>query len=216
MLGLAGAGKGTQAQSLARHLEIPYVSSGDLFRHHQSQSTELGNLAKGYMERGELVPDRVTIRMTLERISEKDCQKGFILDGFPRTLEQAKALDEALSDATLDCAVYIKVGEDELVRRLGGRVSCRKCGTPFQRDALGSTAQCSTAQCPVCGGELYQRADDHPDVVRTRIQVQWPGLSQLTDYYSQQDKLVEVDGEQGVDQVSEEALRAISRYVPIP
>ena len=133
------------------------------------------------------------------------------LDGFPRTLEQAKALDEALSDATLDCVVYIKVGEDELVRRLSGRISCRKCGTPFQRDALDSTVE-----CPACGGELYQRADDHPDVVRTRIQVQWPGLTQLTDYYSQQNKLVEVDGDQGVDRVSEESLRAISRYVPIP
>ena len=124
--------------------------------------------------------------------------------------EQAKALDDALGDAPLDCVVYIKVGEAELVRRLSGRVSCRKCGTPFQRDALDSSVQ-----CPVCGGELYQRADDQPDVVRTRIRVQWPGLTQLTDYYSQQDKLVEVDGEQGVDQVSEAALEAISRYAPI-
>ncbi len=210
LLGLPGAGKGTQAQNLARRLEIPYVSSGDLFRHHQSQSTELGLLAKGYMERGELVPDQVTIRMTLDRISEKDCQKGFILDGFPRTLEQAEALDEALGDAPLDCAVYMKVGKEELVRRLSGRVSCRKCGSLFQRDALDSTVKCS-----VCGGELYQRADDKPDVVRTRIQVQWPGLTQLTDYYSQQDKLVEVDGEQGVDQVSKDVLEAISRHVPI-
>jgi adenylate kinase len=210
LLGLPGAGKGTQAQNLARRLGIPFVSSGDLFRHHQSQGTELGVLAKGYMERGELVPDLVTIRMTLGRISEKDCQKGFILDGFPRTLEQAKALDEALEDAPLDCAVYIKIGKDELVRRLSGRLSCRKCGALFQRDALDSTAQ-----CPVCAGELYQRADDEPDVVRTRIQVQLPGLTQLTDYYSQQDNLVEVDGEQGVDQVSEAALEAISRYAPI-
>lgn len=210
LLGLAGAGKGTQAQNLARRLEVPFVSSGDLFRHHQSQSTELGVLAKGYMERGELVPDQVTIRMTLDRISEKDCQKGFILDGFPRTLEQARALDEALGDAPLECAVYIRVREAELVRRLSERVSCRKCGSPFQRAALDSLVQ-----CPVCGGELYQRADDQPDVVRTRIQVQWPGLTQLTDYYSQQEKLVEVDGEQGVDQVSEDALKAISRYAPI-
>ena len=210
LLGLPGAGKGTQAQNLARRLEIPFVSSGDLFRHHQSQNTELGVLAKGYMERGELVPDQVTIRMTLGRISENDCRNGFILDGFPRTLEQAKALDEALGDTSLDCVVYIKVGEAELVRRLSGRLSCRKCGTLFQRDALDSSVQ-----CPVCGGELYQRADDEPDVVRTRIQVQWPGVTQLTDYYSQQDKLVEVNGEQGVDQVSEEALKAICRYAPI-
>ena len=211
LLGLAGAGKGTQAQILAQHLGVPYVSSGDLFRHHQFQGTELGLLAKGYMERGALVPDEVTTRMILERIEEEDCRDGFILDGFPRTLRQAQALDGALGGEPLDCAVYVKVDEDELVRRLSERVSCRECGAPYQRDLLDSTMR-----CPACGGELYQREDDRPEVVRNRIQVQWPELTRLVDYYAGQKKLVEINGEQEVDEVAKEVLGAISRYVAVP
>ncbi|MBI4201247.1 MAG: adenylate kinase [Chloroflexi bacterium] len=210
LLGLAGAGKGTQGQALAQRLGVPFVASGDLFRSHQAQGTELGLLAKGHMERGELVPDEVTIRMILERIGEADCAGGFILDGFPRTLAQAEALDRALRNKRIDRAVYIRVGEEELVRRLSGRINCRRCGTPYQRDSLPRGA----VMCPNCGGELYQRPDDQPEVVRRRIRVQWPELSRLVEYYSNRSKLQEVNGEQSVELVRAAILKAIAQPAP--
>ncbi|MBI2171225.1 MAG: adenylate kinase [Chloroflexi bacterium] len=206
-LGLAGAGKGTQAKTLSEKLGVAFISSGDMFRHHLAQGTELGKLAKGYMDKGEMVPDEVTIRMILDRINQGDCQKGFILDGFPRTLNQAKALERALGDAPVDRVLYIKVGEEELVRRLAGRISCRTCGTPYAQQMLADDAK----QCPRCGGELYQRADDQPEVVRRRLQVQWPEVQGLADFYGRQRKLVEIDGERPVEQVEEELVKAIDR-----
>ncbi|MBI4202868.1 MAG: adenylate kinase [Chloroflexi bacterium] len=205
-LGLAGAGKGTQALVLSETLGLPFISSGDMFRYHLSQNTELGLLAKGYMDKGELVPDEVTIRMILDRIGQEDCRKGFILDGFPRTLAQAQALDAALDSGPVNRVLYIKVGEEELVRRLAGRISCRKCGTPYQLDLLPPNA----SECPRCGGELYQRADDQPDVVRRRIQVQWPEIHGLANYYAGQKKLVEINGEQSVEQVGADLLKTVN------
>lgn len=203
-LGLAGAGKGTQAQVLSEHLGVAFVSSGDMFRHHLSQNTELGKLAKGYMDKGELVPDDVTIRMVLDRINQKDCQKGFILDGFPRTLAQAQALDKALGNNSINKVMYIKVDEPELVRRLSSRISCRACGTPYQKELLPANA----TRCPKCGGDLYQRADDQPEVVRKRLLVQWPEVTTLADYYGKQRKLAEVNGEQSVDRVGADLIKA--------
>ncbi len=211
LLGLAGVGKGTQAQMLARRLDAPYVSSGDLFRHHQAQGTELGMLAKGYMERGDLVPDEVTIQMILDWINEEEGRESFILDGYPRTLEQATALDRALGQEGIDRAYHIKVGTEELVRRLSGRVNCRQCGRPFQQDSLALE---STTQCPACGGELYQRPDDQPQAVRRRLQVQEPGLTDLVDYYAGQGKLVEINGEQSVEDVGRETWEALQQCVP--
>ena len=208
-LGLAGAGKGTQAKMVADHLGIPFVASGDLFRYHQAKGTELGLLAKGYMERGALVPDNVTIKMILERIGQKDAKNGFVLDGFPRTLQQAEALDQALGKGSIDAALYVRVREEELVRRLSGRISCRQCGTPYQKEILESQG---VTRCPSCGGELYQRADDAPDVVRRRLQVQRPEIMCLVDYYAGQEKLTEVEGEQSVEAVGQEVLKALSRY----
>ena len=198
---------------LAQRFYVPYIASGDLFRHHQAQGTELGLLAKGYMEQGELVPDEVTIQMILERIDEEERSKGFILDGFPRTLQQAMALDQALGEEGIDCALYIKVGEEELVRRLSGRVTCRQCGTPYQRDSLPSE---TATRCPACGGELYQRPDDQPQVVRHRLQVQWPELTRLVNHYANQAKLVEINGEQSIEGVGKEVLKALSQYAPVP
>ncbi len=203
-LGLAGAGKGTQAQVLSERLGVAFVSSGDMFRHHLSQSTELGKLAKGYMDNGELVPDNVTIRMVLDRISQNDCQKGFILDGFPRTLAQAQALDKALGNNGINRVMYIKVSEPELVRRLSSRISCRACGTPYQKELLPANA----TRCSKCGGELYQRADDQPEVVQKRLQVQWPEVTTLADYYGKQRKLVEINGEQAVERVGADLVKA--------
>lgn len=196
---------------LAERLDASYVSSGDLFRHHQAEGTELGMLAKGYMERGDLVPDEVTIRMVLDWIGEEMGRESFILDGFPRTLEQAKALDRALGQEGIDHVYYIKVSGEELVRRLSGRVNCRQCGRPFQKDSLDSE---STTRCSACGGELYQRPDDQPQAVRCRLQVQEPGLTELIDYYTGQGKLVEINGEQSVEDVGRETWETLKQYVP--
>ena len=209
MLGLAGAGKGTQAHLLSEELGVPAISSGDLFRYHRSQGTELGRLANSYMEKGDLVPDDVTIRMILERI-EQIGGSGFVLDGFPRTLPQAGALDQALNGIPIEGAVYIQVGEDELVQRLSQRLVCDGCAVPYSKASLGATSQCEK-----CGGVLYQRDDDKPDVVRKRLQVQWSGLNELLDHYGAQDKLIEINGEQAAEQVAAEALRAVSGLVAV-
>ncbi len=208
LFGLAGAGKGTQAKLLSERLGVPHVASGDLFRHHQAQGTELGLLAKEYMERGELVPDDVTIQMLLERLGRDDDSKGFILDGFPRTLEQAKALDDALGSDGVDLVLCVGVSEDELVRRLSARVNCTDCGTPFSKDNLPS----EDSRCPDCGGELHQRADDAPEVVRKRLQIQRPGLEELTGHYARANKLVEIDGERTSEEVHREAMRTLDSW----
>ncbi len=207
LLGMLGSGKGTQAAMLSQRLDVAHVASGDLFRHHQEQGTELGLLVKRYMEQGELVPDEVTIKMVLDRISWKDSSRGFILDGFPRTVEQATALDEALGESGVDCVLYLKVGQEELVRRLGGRLICRQCQTPYHRESSPPRVE---GHCDKCGGELYQRADDRPEVVQRRIQVQHEQLAHLLDYYSKQGKLAEINGEQAIGLVSEEMVKAIS------
>ena len=209
LLGPAGAGKGTQAHLLSEELGVPSISSGNLFRYHRSQGTELGRLANSYMEKGDLVPDDVTIRMILERI-EQVGGSGFVLDGFPRTLPQAGALDQALNGIPIECAVYIQVSEDELVQRLSQRLVCGNCGAPYSKTGLGTTSQCEK-----CGGVLYQRDDDKPEVVRKRLQVQWSGLNELLDHYGAQGKLIEINGEQAAEQVATETLRAVSGLVAV-
>ena len=208
LLGPVGAGKGTQAQMLAHHLGVAHVASGDLFRYHQDQATELGLLAKKYMERGELVPDDVTIGMVLDRIGWEDCRHGFVLDGFPRTVEQARALDTALGEKGVDCVMNMKVRQEELIRRLSGRLVCRRCQAPYHSDSVPPKV---AGRCDRCGGELYQRADDQPEVVRRRLQVQEGELAGLLDYYSRQGKLAEVDGELTIEAVSESLVEAVSR-----
>ena len=209
MLGLAGAGKGTQANLLSEELDVPSISSGNLFRYHRSQGTELGLLANSYMEKGELVPDDVTIRMILERI-EQVGGSGFVLDGFPRTLPQAGALDLVLNGIPIEGAVYIQVSEDELVQRLSQRLVCGGCGAPYSMIDLDAASQCEK-----CGGVLYQRDDDKPEVVRKRLHVQWSGLNELLDHYGAQGKLIEINGEQAAEQVAAETLRAVSGLVAV-
>ena len=209
MLGLAGAGKGTQAHLLSEELDVPSISSGNLFRYHRSQGTELGLLANSYMEKGELVPDDVTIRMILERI-EQVGGAGFVLDGFPRTLPQAGALDQALDGIPIEGAVYIQVSEDELVQRLSQRLVCDGCEVPYSMIDLDSSSQCEK-----CDGVLYQRDDDKPEVVRKRLQVQWSGLNELLGHYGTQGKLIEINGEQAAGQVAAETLRAVSGLVAV-
>jgi adenylate kinase len=208
LLGPPGAGKGTQAALIAERATVAHVASGDLFRKHLGEGTELGKLAKTYMDKGELVPDDVTIRMVLERIAEPDARGGYVLDGFPRTMEQAKALDKALADSgqRIDRAPLIEVDTEELVRRLAGRWICRKCQTPFHEY---SAPPKQAGVCDACGGELYQRDDDKPEVVRARLETYERQTAPLVGYYEEQGKLARVNGQQPVEQVTTDLLTAV-------
>jgi adenylate kinase len=208
LLGGPGAGKGTQAERLSGTLGIPQVSTGDLFRENLKSETELGLLAKGYMERGELVPDEVTVGMVRERLSRPDSAAGAILDGFPRTVAQAEALGDLLTDMGMGLAVvpYIKVPEDVLLARLAGRWTCRACGAMYHQ--LFSPPQ-EPSICDRCGGELYQRPDDTPETQRHRIAVYFEQTAPLIDYYREKGLLVEVDGRPGIDEIQAELLKVI-------
>lgn len=201
LLGLPGAGKGTQAARLARPSGLAHITTGEIFRENIRNATELGKKARPFVEQGLLVPDEITIGMLLERIAQADCAKGFMLDGFPRNLEQARALDEALTKAgkQIDRAVYIKVGTDELVRRLAGRWTCRGCGAVYHEV---NQPPRKAGVCDGCGSGLYQREDDRPEVVRTRIEVNLDKLDPLVAYYRAQGRLAEIDGERDVDAIA--------------
>jgi adenylate kinase len=214
LLGAPGAGKGTQAVSLAEHLGLAHVSSGDLFRYNLSQGTELGILAKSYMDKGALVPDHVTISMVMDRLDRgaQRSERGAILDGFPRTLPQAKALDEALAEQGLAVAVVplIAVGDEEVMGRLTGRRVCRNCGATYHLIFKPPSAE---GVCDACGGELYQRADDSPDTVRHRLYTYYKETGPLIGYYYAKDLLVEVDGEQAIAQVQADLRAAVEKAV---
>ena len=207
-LGAPGAGKGTQAAIVAEELNLIHIASGDLFRQSLEQGTELGLQAKSYMEKGMLVPDEITIRMVLERLSAPDCEQGIILDGFPRNLEQAEALDRALGEQgkAIDKAIYIKVSEDELLKRLSGRWICRQCQTPYH--ATNSPPKV-WGKCDNCGGELYQRADDTVETVKKRLEVYFAQTAPLIDYYAQAGKLLEVAGEGSPNEVAKKIIVAL-------
>jgi adenylate kinase len=208
MLGPPGAGKGTQAALLAARLGTPHVASGDLFREALGQETELGLTAKSFMERGELVPDEVTIAMVRERLLKSDSDKGVILDGFPRTVEQAEALRGLLAEQgkAIDAALFIDAEEDELVRRLSSRWTCRNCQAVYN---VISNPPREEGKCDICGGELYQRADDIPDTVRNRIRVYWEQTSPLVDYYRDEGLLITIQSEGGIEHVQEKILEAL-------
>lgn len=199
LLGPPGAGKGTQASRLADKLDVTLVSSGDLFREHQRNDTELGRLAREYMERGALVPDDVTIRMIMEWINAPEQERGFVLDGFPRTRPQAEALDRELEGiGSIDAVLYIRVSPEELGRRLAGRLICRDCQTPYHRDASPPS---EPDTCDRCGGELYQRADDRPEAVARRIEEYAEQTEPLVQFYRGAGKLAEIDGEGPIAEV---------------
>jgi adenylate kinase len=200
LLGGPGAGKGTQAELLSEALGIPQVSTGDLFRENLKNETELGLLAKGYMERGELVPDEVTVSMVRVRLSQPDSAAGAILDGFPRTVAQAEALGDLLVDMEMELAAvpYIKVPEEVLLERLAGRWTCRACGAMYHQ--LFSPSR-EPGICDRCGGQLYQRPDDTPETQKHRIKVYFEQTAPLIDYYREKGLLVEVDGRPGIDEI---------------
>lgn len=211
LFGPPGAGKGTQALLLKEQLQVAHISSGDLFRHHLSQGTALGELARGYMNRGALVPDDVTIGMVLERIGQPDADGGFMLDGFPRNVNQAQALDTALDGGgqRIDRVLHIKVADAELIRRLSNRYICRKCQKPFTRDADTGTAP---RQCDECadGGDIYQRDDDTAEAVANRIAVYHQETAPTLDYYRRRGLLAEIPGEGSVKRVNGAARSALA------
>jgi len=208
LFGAPGAGKGTQAAILGEKTGLAHITTGELFREAIRQETELGKQAKPYYDRGQLVPDHLTIAMLLERLSQSDCARGCMLDGFPRTLEQATALDEALTreGKGIDRVLYIRVPEDELLSRLSGRWNCRQCSSVYHQRFQPPR---QAGRCDQCGGELYQRDDDRPETVRKRLEVYLQQTAPLIDYYRDRGKLVEIDGNKSVEEVAEELLAAV-------
>lgn len=209
-LGVPGAGKGTQADIVAQKLNLVHIATGDLFRQAMEKGTRLGKKAKSYMQKGELVPDEITIGMVLERISAPDCKDGVIFDGFPRNLRQAEALDKALAQQgkAIDEAVHIHVPEKELIQRLSGRWTCRQCQAMYH--ATNSPPKV-WGKCDKCGGDLYQRPDDTIETIKKRLQVYFAETAPLIDYYARAGKLIDVDGEGGVDEVGKRIVFALDK-----
>jgi adenylate kinase len=209
LLGAPGAGKGTQAAFLSEDLNLTHVASGDLFREALAKQTDLGRLARSYMDRGELVPDDVTIAMVKERLAEPDCADGAVLDGFPRTIDQALALEQVLGEKGygIDLVPYIKVSEAVLMARLAGRWTCRSCGAIFHQ--LFNPPKVAGV-CDECGGELFQRSDDTPETQQRRIRVYFEQTAPLIEFFQQRGILVEIDGEQSVEEVRSALLSAVT------
>ena len=209
-LGAPGAGKGTQAAEVAKELMLAHIATGDMFRDAQKKGTKLALEAKTFMDKGMLVPDEITIKMVQERISAPDCVKGVIFDGFPRNLAQAQALDKAMAEQSkaIDKVVYIKVAEEELLQRLGGRWICRQCQTPYHEVASPPKLK---GKCDKCGGELYQRSDDVPTTIKERLKVFFAQTAPLIDYYTKTGKLAEVNGEGGMDEIKQRILKAVGK-----
>ena len=204
-LGAPGAGKGTQAAVISQKIGLAHIASGDLFRQAVERGTRLGESVKAYMDRGVLVPDEVTIQLISERLNEPECKAGYLFDGFPRTIEQARALDKMLTSRgeAIDKAIYIEVPEEELLKRLSGRWICRKCQAPYHE--LTSPPQVPNL-CDKCGGELYQRSDDTVETVKERLKVYFTQTTPVLDYYKAEGKLATVDGNLGIEEVSEKII----------
>ncbi|MER7758865.1 adenylate kinase [Streptomyces sp. NPDC097619] len=211
LVGPPGAGKGTQAAFLAKNLSIPHISTGDLFRANISQGTELGLKAKAYMDAGDLVPDEVTIGMAKDRMEQPDAVNGFLLDGFPRNVSQAEALDEMLraSGMKLDAVLDLEVEEDEVVKRIAGRRICRKDSSHVFHVSYAPPK--ADGVCDQCGGELYQRGDDTEDTVRNRLEVYHTQTEPIIDYYKAQGLLVTISALGEVQDVTQRAMEALKK-----
>jgi adenylate kinase len=211
-VGPPGAGKGTQAQFLASHLSIPKISTGDIFRDNVSHGTALGRRAQAYMERGDLVPDEVTIAMVTDRLADEDTQAGFLLDGFPRNVPQAETLKKMLLswDTKLDVVLELVVDDDEVVRRLSGRRTCRRCGRIWH---VSFDPPSVAGICDDCGGELFQRDDDREETIRHRLEVYQEQTSPLVSFYADEGTLLGLDATGPVDEITERALSALRRFM---
>jgi len=206
LLGAPGAGKGTQADIIVKEMSLPHVASGDLFRHALKNGTDLGKQAESYMKAGQLVPDEITIKMILERIAKDDCMSGCVFDGFPRTLEQAKALDVALEKQgkSIEKAIYIEVPESVLLDRLTGRWVCRTCQSPFHQQNQPPKKE---GVCDKCEGELYQRADDKEETIKERLKVYFAQTMPLLEYYEKKGRLFKCNGNQHIDEVGKDIVK---------
>jgi adenylate kinase len=208
MLGPPGAGKGTQAKMMVENLGIPQISTGDMLRAAVKEGTELGRKAKEYMDGGKLVPDDVVIGIVKERLAQSDCDRGFILDGFPRTIPQAEALDKVLGELgkRIEYVINVAVPNKELLTRLTGRRTCRKCGAMYH---LVFNPPKKEGVCDKCGGELYQRDDDKEDTIRQRLKVYEDQTSPLIEYYRKKGVLYDVDGTGSIPEIFQEILKVL-------
>ncbi len=211
LFGPPGAGKGTQAKFISEEFNVPHISTGDILRENVREGTELGKKAKSYMDKGELVPDALLIDLIKDRLQKPDTRRGFMLDGFPRTLKQAEALDGILDDINknLNAIVNIDVGAGELIKRLSGRVTCKACQATYN---VRSNPPRVEGICDRCGGELYQRADDAETAIKNRIDVYTKQTQPLIDYYRKKGLLVDVDGEREIDEVLSDIVKALERF----
>lgn len=210
MLGRPGAGKGTQGMLLAKRFGIPHISTGSMFRDAMRSGSDMGALARSYIDRGHLVPDHVAIQIVEERLAQGDCRKGYILDGFPRTVAQAEALDEALQSAGqgLDAAVEINISDNEAILRIAHRWICPECGATYFR-RYPSCAE--RTECEACGATLTQREDDTEETARERLAVYLVETDPVVSYYEERGRLVSVNGEQSIEQVFREMIEGLSR-----
>lgn len=208
LLGPPGAGKGTQAAGIVEKYNIPHISTGDIFRKNIKEGTELGKKAKGYIDQGLLVPDELTVGLVTDRIAQSDCEKGFMLDGFPRNVAQAQHLDEYLKEVgiSLNKVVNIEVDKDILVGRAVGRRICKSCGATYHVEFNPPKVD---GVCDVCGGELYQRADDNEETVSKRIQVYLDETKPLVNYYSEEGIIANINGQQSIDNVFGDIVEAL-------
>jgi adenylate kinase len=211
LVGPPGAGKGTQAEFISEHFSVPKISTGDIFRANVSGGSDLGKLAKKYMDAGDLVPDEVTNAMVRDRLGQDDAKDGFLLDGFPRNVSQARVLDGMLDDfgTNLSVVLELDVAQDEVVRRLSGRRSCKKCGHVWH---VEYDPPSTPGICDRCGGELYHRDDDEPATVRHRLEVYVAQTSPLINYYSCRGQLVAIDALGTVEDVTERAIEALKPF----
>ncbi len=208
LLGPPGAGKGTQAVKIVEKYNVPHISTGDIFRKNIKEGTPLGKKAQEYMDRGELVPDSLVIEIATDRLTEDDCKDGFLLDGFPRTVEQAEALDEFLAGrgSKVDCVLDIDVDKEELMTRLTGRRVCRSCGASYH---IVNIPPKQEGVCDECGGELYQRADDTVETVTNRIEVYNSQTKPLINYYEEKGNIAHLDGAAALDDVFADIVKVL-------
>jgi adenylate kinase len=200
MLGAPGAGKGTQAKQIANKYGVPHISTGDIFRANIKEGTELGTKAKGYMDQGLLVPDELTVALVADRINQPDCEKGFVLDGFPRTIPQAEVLDKTLNElnTAMDYAINVDVTDESIIERMAGRRACLDCGATYHIKTIPTKVE---GICDTCGSKVVLREDDKPETVKKRLEVYHQQTQPLIDYYQNQNILRTVDGLQPMDQV---------------
>ena len=208
MLGAPGAGKGTQAKKIAEKYNIPHISTGDIFRANIKNGTELGQKAKTYMDQGLLVPDELVVDLVMDRFAQPDCENGYVLDGFPRTIPQAEALDAALekAGAKIDYAINVEVPDENIIRRMSGRRACVACGATYHLVHIPPKKE---GVCDTCGKELILRDDDKPETVKKRLDVYHEQTQPLIDYYTEKGALVEVDGTVDMEDVFDAIVKIL-------